>query len=79
MTPKVNLGASIAARLLKQARETGDDVRTLLTRYCPERFLVPVLDDLLRGTPCAGTGRSGGPWRGVVIRNSSASLLLFFC
>ena len=39
MTPTVNLGASIGAQLLKQARETGDDVQTLLTRYCLERFL----------------------------------------
>jgi hypothetical protein len=63
MTPTVNLGASIAARLLKQARETGDDVQTLLTRYCLERFLIPMLDDLRRGTPGDGTWRSGGPWR----------------
>ncbi len=63
MTPKVNLGASIGAQLLKQARETGDDVQTLLTRYCLERFLISVLDDLRRGVVGEGAWRFGGPWR----------------
>src|SRR5690606_25272270 len=36
---KVNLAASVAARLLNRARETGDDYQTLLTSYCLERFL----------------------------------------
>jgi hypothetical protein len=39
MTGKADLGASIAARLLKRAKETGDDHQTLLTSYCLERFL----------------------------------------
>lgn len=36
---KANLAASVAARLLNRARETGDDYQTLLTSYCLERFL----------------------------------------
>jgi len=36
---KTNLAASVAARLLHRARETGDDYQTLLTSYCLERFL----------------------------------------
>ena len=39
MTVKSDLGASVAARLLFRARETGDDHQTLLTSYCLERFL----------------------------------------
>jgi hypothetical protein len=39
MTGRADLGASIAARLLKRAKETGDDHQTLLTSYCLERFL----------------------------------------
>jgi len=39
MSRKVNLGTSVAARLLNRARETGDDYQTLLTSYCIERFL----------------------------------------
>jgi hypothetical protein len=39
MTGKPNLAASVAARLLKQAKATGDDYQTLLTTYCLERFL----------------------------------------
>lgn len=39
MTGRENLAASILARLLNRARETGDDHQTLLTRYCLERFL----------------------------------------
>lgn len=39
MTPSPNLGASVAARLLSRARQTGDDYQTLLTSYCLERFL----------------------------------------
>jgi hypothetical protein len=37
--PKRNLAASVAARLLHQARRTGDDYQTLLTAYVFERFL----------------------------------------
>jgi hypothetical protein len=37
--PKRNLAASVAARLLHQARRTGDDYQTLLTAYAFERFL----------------------------------------
>jgi len=39
MTGKVDLAASVAARLLNRAKETGDDHQTLLTSYCLERFL----------------------------------------
>ncbi len=39
MTSKGNLGASTTAQLLRRARQAGDDVQTLLTRYCLERFL----------------------------------------
>jgi hypothetical protein len=36
---KTDLAASVAARLLNRARQTGDDYQTLLTSYCLERFL----------------------------------------
>lgn len=36
---KVNLAASVTARLLTRARQTGSDYQTLLTSYCFERFL----------------------------------------
>ncbi len=39
MTDKADLAASVLARLLNRARETGDDHQTLLTSYCLERFL----------------------------------------
>ncbi len=39
MSGKKNLAASVAARLLNRAKETGDDYQTLLTSYCLERFL----------------------------------------
>jgi predicted nucleotidyltransferase component of viral defense system len=39
MTGRTNLAASVAARLLDRARQTGDDYQTLLTSYCLERFL----------------------------------------
>ena len=39
MSGKTNLAASVAARLLNRARQTGDDYQTLLTSYCLERFL----------------------------------------
>jgi predicted nucleotidyltransferase component of viral defense system len=39
VTEKTNLAASVAARLLNQARQTGADYQTLLTSYCLERFL----------------------------------------
>ena len=39
MTAKANLAASVAARLLNEAKRTGDDYQTLLTSYCMERFL----------------------------------------
>ena len=39
MTGKTNLAASVAARLLNLAKQTGDDYQTLLTSYCLERFL----------------------------------------
>lgn len=39
MSAKTDLAASVAARLLNRARQTGDDYQTLLTGYCLERFL----------------------------------------
>lgn len=39
MSGAVNLAASVAARLLRRAKETGDDYQALLTSYCLERFL----------------------------------------
>jgi hypothetical protein len=36
---KTNLAASVAARLLNRAKQSGDDYQTLLTGYCFERFL----------------------------------------
>lgn len=39
MSGTTNLVASVAARLLDRARQTGDDYQTLLTSYCLERFL----------------------------------------
>lgn len=39
MNAKANLAASVAARLLNRARQTGDDYQALLTTYCIERFL----------------------------------------
>ncbi len=36
---KTNLAASVAARLLNRAKQSGDDYQTLLTAYCFERFL----------------------------------------
>jgi hypothetical protein len=36
---KRNLPASIAARILQRARETGDDNQRLLTNFFFERFL----------------------------------------
>lgn len=38
-TRKVNLAASVAARLLNESKRTGDVYQTILTRYCFERFL----------------------------------------
>jgi hypothetical protein len=39
LSGKLNLAASVAARLLRRAKESGDDYETLLTSYCLERFL----------------------------------------
>jgi hypothetical protein len=39
MNVKANPGASVTARLLNRARQTGDDYQTLLASYCFERFL----------------------------------------
>ncbi|MEQ1802613.1 MAG: nucleotidyl transferase AbiEii/AbiGii toxin family protein [Gammaproteobacteria bacterium] len=36
---KSDLPASVAARLLNQAKQTGDDYQIVLTRFCFERFL----------------------------------------
>ena len=35
----VDLGASVTARLLNQAKERGDDYQIVLSDYCFERFL----------------------------------------
>lgn len=42
MTGQANLAASVLARLLNRAKETGDEHQTLLTIYCLERFLYRV-------------------------------------
>ena len=34
MTGKINLGASVAARLLQRAKATGADYQTVLTSFC---------------------------------------------
>lgn len=39
MKAKADLAASVAARLLNRAKETGDEHQSLLTSYCLERFL----------------------------------------
>lgn len=39
MNDRTNLGASVSARLLNQAKRSGADFQTLLTNYCLERFL----------------------------------------
>ncbi len=39
MSGKSDLAASVAARLLNRAKQTGDDYQTMLTSYCLERFL----------------------------------------
>jgi hypothetical protein len=45
---KRNLAASVSARLLNRAKETGDDYQTLLTNYCFERLLYRVGESELR-------------------------------
>jgi len=42
MTSQPDLAASVMARLLNRANETGDDHQSLLTSYCLERFLYRV-------------------------------------
>ncbi|MBC5765373.1 nucleotidyl transferase AbiEii/AbiGii toxin family protein [Ramlibacter albus] len=42
MSAKLNLAASVAARLLNRARQEGSDYQALLTAYCLERFLFRV-------------------------------------
>jgi hypothetical protein len=39
MKGEANLAASVAARLLARAKQSGDDYQMLLTSYCLERFL----------------------------------------
>ncbi|MEW5848044.1 MAG: hypothetical protein AB2A00_04490 [Myxococcota bacterium] len=39
MIPKRNMAASVRARIDKLARERGDDVQFVLTRYANERLL----------------------------------------
>lgn len=38
-TPSKDIGVSVRARLLRLARERGEDFQHLLTRYANERFL----------------------------------------
>jgi hypothetical protein len=39
MRGRTNLAASVAARLLNRAKQTGDDYQRLLTSFCLERSL----------------------------------------
>jgi len=39
MSGKANPAASVTARLLNRAKETGDEHQNLLTTYCLERIL----------------------------------------
>lgn len=48
-TDKRNLPASVAARLLNRAKQTGDDYQTLLTSFCFERFLYRLGQSEVRG------------------------------
>ncbi len=48
MTGRRDLAASVKARLLSQARRTGDDFQTLLTTYALERFLYRLSQSRLR-------------------------------
>ena len=66
---KRNLSASVMARLLNRANQTGNDAQTLLRSFCFERFLsvtrlflLPVLADLHKGAATPGTWTPGGPW-----------------
>lgn len=49
MTSKrTNLAASVTARLLNRAKQTGSDFQTLLTAYCLERFLYRLGESTVR-------------------------------
>lgn len=48
MIRSANLGASVAARLLKRAKRTGEDYQTLLTGFALERFLYRIGTSELR-------------------------------
>jgi len=67
VTPKRirNLSASVAARLLERARRTGEDYQAPGERILSvlRAFLLPILDDLRRGTPTSRKWPPGGPWR----------------
>ena len=39
MKDKADIAASVAARLLNRAKQSGDEHQSLLTSYCLERFL----------------------------------------
>jgi hypothetical protein len=62
-----NLSASVAARLLNRAKETGDVYQTLLTSFCFERFLYRLERFVLKGamllrlvgSALSGNARSG--------------------
>lgn len=49
MTPrKADIGASVTARLLNQARQKGVNYQTLLTTFCLERFLYRLGQSVVR-------------------------------
>ena len=50
MTDKANLAASVAVRLLKRAKQTGNDYQTLLTRLFFKRC---VFNDAVAAVLCA--------------------------
>ena len=57
---KSNLPASVAARLLNRAKQTGDTYQTLLTSFCFERFLsTPRSDRCLGGLQMKASGMCG--------------------
>lgn len=44
---RLNVGASVRARLLNRSRETGDEFQSLLRRYAAERFLYRLGESLM--------------------------------
>jgi hypothetical protein len=67
-TPKKDLAASVLARLLNRARETGEDYQTLVTVYASEKFLYrlgssPVRDRFILKGAMLFRVWSGQPYR----------------